>query len=150
MLDGVASVADVDRALATGPGLRWALMGQHMVYHLGGGEGGIEHFMEHIGASYPLLWKSLADWTAIPSGAREALMHGIREEMGDRKLPDVAAWRDAKIGTIYEGTSNMQLQTIAKYLRKDRIVNFKAVPRARAAIIGLGDDLFSLGWRGRG
>ncbi len=25
-------------------------------------------------------------------------------------------YRDAKIGQIYEGTSNMQLQTIAKYL----------------------------------
>jgi alkylation response protein AidB-like acyl-CoA dehydrogenase len=25
-------------------------------------------------------------------------------------------WRDAKIGAIYEGTSNMQLQTIAKLL----------------------------------
>ena len=25
-------------------------------------------------------------------------------------------YRDAKIGTIYEGTSNMQLQTIAKQL----------------------------------
>jgi len=25
-------------------------------------------------------------------------------------------YRDAKIGTIYEGTSNMQLQTIAKLL----------------------------------
>ena len=27
-------------------------------------------------------------------------------------------YRDAKIGTIYEGTSNMQLQTIAKLLMK--------------------------------
>ena len=27
-------------------------------------------------------------------------------------------YRDAKIGTIYEGTSNMQLQTIAKGLLK--------------------------------
>jgi alkylation response protein AidB-like acyl-CoA dehydrogenase len=25
-------------------------------------------------------------------------------------------WRDSKIGAIYEGTSNMQLQTIAKLL----------------------------------
>jgi alkylation response protein AidB-like acyl-CoA dehydrogenase len=25
-------------------------------------------------------------------------------------------WRDAKIGAIYEGTSNMQLQTIAKLI----------------------------------
>jgi alkylation response protein AidB-like acyl-CoA dehydrogenase len=29
-------------------------------------------------------------------------------------------WRDAKIGAIYEGTSNLQLQTIAKYLLKNR------------------------------
>jgi len=29
-------------------------------------------------------------------------------------------WRDAKIGAIYEGTSNMQLQTIAKSLLKNR------------------------------
>ncbi|MGA0920027.1 MAG: acyl-CoA dehydrogenase family protein, partial [Gemmatimonadaceae bacterium] len=27
-------------------------------------------------------------------------------------------YRDAKIGTIYEGTSNMQLQTIAKGILK--------------------------------
>jgi butyryl-CoA dehydrogenase/short/branched chain acyl-CoA dehydrogenase len=29
-------------------------------------------------------------------------------------------WRDAKIGSIYEGTSNLQLQTIAKYLLKGK------------------------------
>jgi alkylation response protein AidB-like acyl-CoA dehydrogenase len=28
-------------------------------------------------------------------------------------------YRDAKIGTIYEGTSNMQLQTIAKMMLRD-------------------------------
>ena len=28
-------------------------------------------------------------------------------------------WRDSKIGSIYEGTSNLQLQTIAKYLLKN-------------------------------
>ncbi|MDX1624760.1 MAG: acyl-CoA dehydrogenase family protein, partial [Gemmatimonadota bacterium] len=27
-------------------------------------------------------------------------------------------WRDAKIGQIYEGTSNMQLQTIARSLTR--------------------------------
>ena len=30
--------------------------------------------------------------------------------------PVAKLYRDAKIGTIYEGTSNMQLQTIAKDL----------------------------------
>ena len=36
-----------------------------------------------------------------------------------KDFPVEKFWRDAKIGTIYEGTSNMQLQTIAKYLLKD-------------------------------
>jgi alkylation response protein AidB-like acyl-CoA dehydrogenase len=31
-----------------------------------------------------------------------------------REYPVEKFYRDAKIGTIYEGTSNMQLQTIAK------------------------------------
>jgi butyryl-CoA dehydrogenase len=35
-----------------------------------------------------------------------------------REYPVEKFWRDAKIGTIYEGTSNMQLQTIAKLLLK--------------------------------
>jgi alkylation response protein AidB-like acyl-CoA dehydrogenase len=33
-----------------------------------------------------------------------------------REYPVEKLYRDAKIGTIYEGTSNMQLQTIAKYI----------------------------------
>jgi alkylation response protein AidB-like acyl-CoA dehydrogenase len=36
-----------------------------------------------------------------------------------REYPVEKFYRDAKIGTIYEGTSNMQLQTIAKLLLKD-------------------------------
>jgi len=36
-----------------------------------------------------------------------------------REYPVEKFYRDAKIGTIYEGTSNMQLQTIAKQLLRD-------------------------------
>src|SRR5262249_54013958 len=43
--DGVVSVADADAAIAYGPGLRWALMGPHLTFHLAGGEGGMTHFM---------------------------------------------------------------------------------------------------------
>jgi alkylation response protein AidB-like acyl-CoA dehydrogenase len=35
-----------------------------------------------------------------------------------REYPVEKFYRDSKIGTIYEGTSNMQLQTIAKNLMK--------------------------------
>ena len=36
-----------------------------------------------------------------------------------RDYPVEKLYRDAKIGQIYEGTSNMQLQTIAKALLAD-------------------------------
>ena len=35
-----------------------------------------------------------------------------------REYPVEKLYRDVKIGSIYEGTSNMQLQTIAKILLK--------------------------------
>jgi len=36
-----------------------------------------------------------------------------------KEYPVEKLYRDAKIGTIYEGTSNMQMQTIAKYMLKE-------------------------------
>ena len=49
VLEGVASIEDVDAAIAYGPGLRWAMMGPHMAHHLAGGAGGLRHLLEHIG-----------------------------------------------------------------------------------------------------
>ncbi|KAJ9116727.1 hypothetical protein QFC20_000662 [Naganishia adeliensis] len=41
---------------------------------------------------------------------------GFTREVGLEKY-----WRDSKIGAIYEGTSNIQLETIAKLLKKDYV-----------------------------
>lgn len=57
--EGVASVEDIDAALCQGPGLRWALMGQHLIYELGGGEGGYEKFFDTIGASFEAYWEDM-------------------------------------------------------------------------------------------
>jgi carnitine 3-dehydrogenase len=43
---GVAPVRDVDLAVSCGPGLRWAVMGPTMLFHLGGDDGGIAAFCE--------------------------------------------------------------------------------------------------------
>jgi carnitine 3-dehydrogenase len=45
---GVLSVEDTDAAVCYGPGLRWGVMGQSLQWHLGGGAGGIQHFMDHL------------------------------------------------------------------------------------------------------
>ena len=36
-----------------------------------------------------------------------------------KDFPQEKFYRDCKIGTIYEGTSNIQLNTIAKFLKKE-------------------------------
>lgn len=48
---GIASPEDVDTAVTTGPGLRWALAGPYMTNVLGGGGGkdGFDHFFKHLG-----------------------------------------------------------------------------------------------------
>jgi len=49
----VLSATDVDAALSWGPGLRWGVMGNMMLNHLGGGSGGIEHRRRALRAGAP-------------------------------------------------------------------------------------------------
>lgn len=49
--DDVATIADIEKAMMYGPGLRWGVMGPSTLFHLGGGNGqggGVEHFSKHI------------------------------------------------------------------------------------------------------
>ena len=94
---GIASVEDVDKAVSAGPGLRWAIMGPHMIYHLGGGEGGMDHFIDHFAPAVKAWWESLADWTALPAEAKTMLVDGLKEEMGDRTIADMNRLRDEKL-----------------------------------------------------
>lgn len=48
---GIASVQEIDTAIAHGPGLRWALLGPFLNLHASGGAGGITHVLQHIGPS---------------------------------------------------------------------------------------------------
>jgi carnitine 3-dehydrogenase len=97
VIRGVASVEDVDKALYAGPGIRWALMGQHMIYHLGGGEGGYGYFIDHIGKAFGAYWREMASWSEISPESRELLMEGVRESMGKKDAAEIARWRDEKI-----------------------------------------------------
>ncbi len=97
VLQGVASVSDVDKAMAAGPGLRWALFGPHMILHLGGGVGGMSYFIDHVGQTFDKYWTDMAHWTSLPATTTEALVSGVQEEAGDSPLQEIARWRDEKI-----------------------------------------------------
>jgi len=97
---GAASVEDVDKALCAGPGLRWAFMGPHLTYHLGGGNGGYAHFIEHIGRSFEAYWRDMAAWTAIPAEAQTAIVAGVEAEVAGRTPQELAAWRDRRLAAV--------------------------------------------------
>ncbi len=90
---GVASVADIDAALCNGPGLRWAVMGPHMTYHLGGGAGGIEHYLSHLGASQVRRWESLGTPALTPE-VQAKIIEGVAEEAGGRSIRELEERRD--------------------------------------------------------
>lgn len=94
---GVASVEDVDRAIWAGPGLRYALLGPLMLYHLGGGEGGVRAFVQHLGPAVRSWWEDLRTWAEIPEGAVDALESGLGQVLRGRTIGQVAAWRDARL-----------------------------------------------------
>jgi carnitine 3-dehydrogenase len=94
---GVASVEDVDKAIWAGPGLRYALMGPLLIYHLAGGRGGVRRVVDHFGPAVSEWWKDMRTWTQIPPGAVDVLEAGLAELMAGRSIEEVAAWRDGAL-----------------------------------------------------
>jgi carnitine 3-dehydrogenase len=92
--EGVASVADIDAAIAYGPGLRWALMGPHLTFHLAGGSGGITHFMEHLAAPMQEWWDDLGA-PALTPAVQHQVVDGVAEEAAGRSIDELALRRDA-------------------------------------------------------
>ena len=91
--DGVVNVADADTAVCWGPGLRWGVMGPSLLYHLGGGQGGIEHFFEQFTAPMTAWWSVLGTPELTPE-VRRTLIDGVLAEAGTRSLSELAAERD--------------------------------------------------------
>ena len=91
---GVVDVADADTAVCWGPGLRWGVMGPTMLFHLGGGQGGIQHFMEHLSGPVAMWWKDLGSFTEWPAGSKETIVAGLTGETDGRTVDELAQMRD--------------------------------------------------------
>jgi carnitine 3-dehydrogenase len=97
VMEGVVSVADADAAIAYGPGLRWALMGPHLTFHLAGGEGGMKHFMSHLAAGPVQSWMDDLGTPRMTADVQKTITEGVLAEAGARSIADLAKWRDRKL-----------------------------------------------------
>jgi len=91
--EGVVSAADIDTALCWGPGLRWGVMGNMMLNHLGGGPGGIEHFFQQFTGPMTAWWKTLGSPVLTPE-VQKKLIDSVHAEVGSRTIDELAAKRD--------------------------------------------------------
>src|SRR6201987_4664791 len=87
---GVLSVEDTDAAVSYGPGLRWGVMGQSLQWHLGGGAGGIQHFMEHLMTPLEGMMKMLGT-PNITAELKQTIVDGVMREAAGRSVDELAA-----------------------------------------------------------
>jgi 3-hydroxyacyl-CoA dehydrogenase len=109
--DDVISVTDVDKALCWGPGLRWGIMGQVLLNHLGGGQGGIEHFFEQFTGPMTAWWKVLGSPELTPE-VRRKLIDGLHAEVGSRSIPELEAQRDEVLLGLLELRSKYEKPSV--------------------------------------
>ncbi|VVE32601.1 3-hydroxyacyl-CoA dehydrogenase [Pandoraea horticolens] len=93
---GVASVADIDDAIAYGPGLRWAALGPFLNLHLSGGAGGIAHLLEHLGPPIESWWADLGE-PVLTDDLKARITAGVEAELAGRGNARLEAQRDAII-----------------------------------------------------
>jgi 3-hydroxyacyl-CoA dehydrogenase len=86
---GVLSVEDTDAAVSYGPGLRWGVMGQSLQWHLGGGAGGIKHFMDHLMDPLQGMMKVLGTPNITPE-LKQKVVDGVLREAGGRSVEQLA------------------------------------------------------------
>src|SRR5271156_2352103 len=86
---GVLSVEDTDAAVSYGPGLRWGVMGQSLQWHLGGGAGGIKHFMEQLMDPLAAMMKTLGN-PRVTSELKQTIPDGVMREAAGRSVDELA------------------------------------------------------------
>lgn len=90
---GAATVADIDAAIAHGPGLRWALMGPCLLNHLSGGAKGFAHTLDHLGPLMEAMWADLGDPRLTPD-LKATLVQGLEQALEGRDRDAMVAQRD--------------------------------------------------------
>jgi carnitine 3-dehydrogenase len=98
---GEATVEEIDASIAFGPGLRWALMGPCLTFHLAGGSGGMGHMLDHFGAALLEPWTRLQAPPLTPE-LRDRMIEGCLREADGRPVAELERLRDEFLAELLE------------------------------------------------
>lgn len=100
--EGVASVRDIDTAISSGPGLRWAVMGPTLLFHLGADDGGLAAFCDRYADSFNRWWADLGD-PRLDDATAERLVEGLFVDTRE-SIDSLVAKRDAHLTAVVAAT----------------------------------------------
>lgn len=107
VVEGVASVEDVDKAVWAGPGLRWAAMGPTMLFNLGAGPGGLQSFCDHFEGTFNGWWDDLGQ-VHLNAEVAQTLIQGVHEQSNGKTPSELSADRDALITAMQKATFDLR------------------------------------------
>ncbi len=91
--DGVATTQDIDDAIIYGPGLRWAIMGVCLTFHLAGGEQGMKHMLEQFGPALELPWTHMRA-PELTDDLIDKMVDGTQQQAAKNSIQDLERLRD--------------------------------------------------------
>ncbi|MFE7400719.1 3-hydroxyacyl-CoA dehydrogenase NAD-binding domain-containing protein [Streptomyces sp. NPDC057557] len=87
---GVVTESQLDDIVTSSIGLRWAVEGPFRTFALGGGPGGLLHFLEHLGPGLQSLWDDLG----TPTLDKPTVRLLSQQAVSDVPIDTLAAQRD--------------------------------------------------------
>jgi ketoreductase RED1 len=90
---GVVSAAELDEIVTESIGIRWATAGPFESFHLGGGPGGMRHFLQHLGPGMARRWK-VVEQPELDEPTVELISGQVESRFGDRSYDELTQGRD--------------------------------------------------------
>ena len=101
VLEGVASVEDIDRAIRWGPGMRWPFVGPFMTFHMAGGEAGMAGAFAKFGPR-DALSTDRATRIQLGDSQRDLLSEGAFAAQNGQSMTQMETERDRLLVGLYK------------------------------------------------
>lgn len=117
--EGEATVEQIDLAMTSGPGLRWAFHGPCLTFHLAGGEGGMAHMLDHFGPSLKAPWTRL-EAPELTTELRDRMVAGTDEVVAGRSTAELIAQRDRRLIAVTRALEEVEREEAAEAAERER------------------------------
>ncbi|TPG56546.1 3-hydroxyacyl-CoA dehydrogenase NAD-binding domain-containing protein [Sphingomonas glacialis] len=104
---GVVTLDELDDVVTNSLGIRWATSGPFLSFHLGGGPGGLTHFIEHLGPPMEAAWQHLGT-AAFDDATKALLTEQLGRSYGTTSFYALSETRDAKEVAVINGLSAVE------------------------------------------